>query len=59
MWETIRCDREACNNFNHGLCTALNDTDFGGKVCPFFKSKADTKPKDREFHVRGKDDVRP
>ena len=36
---STKCDREECAAYKEGHCVALIDTDFGGKECPFFKTK--------------------
>ena len=34
------CGMEECAAYMDGHCVALIDNDFGGKKCPFFKTKA-------------------
>jgi len=33
------CSRSDCKSCNNGYCRSLHSTDFGGKPCPFFKTK--------------------
>ena len=33
------CKRKSCTANEGGRCLALNDTDFGGRSCPFYKKK--------------------
>ena len=35
------CGFEDCHAFERGRCVALNDTDFGERRCPFYRSRAD------------------
>ena len=43
------CNNRECFAHEDGKCHALVDTDFGGKPCPFFKTREQI---DREEHKR-------
>lgn len=33
------CNNDNCFANNEGRCNCLSDSDFGGRKCPFFKTK--------------------
>ena len=39
----ISCKNKKCFAYYKGVCNILNDTNFKGKPCPFFKEKEDEK----------------
>lgn len=39
IMEDIRCGQTKCFANKCGECSALSDTNFKGRICPFFKTK--------------------
>lgn len=33
------CGQRSCFAYRNGKCACLDDTDFGGKACPFYKTR--------------------
>lgn len=51
-----KCRNPRCKNcimFSQGFCTALKDTDFGEKRCPFFKSRKGRKEEHEQSFMEG------
>ena len=38
--DCAKCDVKSCFAYHSGSCIVLYDNDFGGRKCPFYKSKA-------------------
>lgn len=44
----INCQYEECASWKAGACVSLSDTDFYGRMCPFYKDRV-TAHADREL----------
>lgn len=47
-----RADGRKCFAYNEKHCIALNDTNFGHKLCPFFKTKKQYNEDKEKYDVR-------
>lgn len=48
----VKCDRDDCFACKTGECIALQDNDFNGRPCPFFKTRAQVLEEEMRTQMR-------